>query len=48
MQVIEGFAEPQPDWHFTPGTGAVKIYRDLREKYASAEREALASPSSTT
>jgi len=47
-QVIEGFAEPQPDWRFTPEPEAVRIYRDLREKYASAETEALASPSSTT
>jgi len=46
--VIEGFADPQPDWHFRPDPAAVKIYVELREKYASAETDALASPSSTT
>lgn len=47
-EVIEGFTDPQPDWHFTPDPEAARIYRELREKYASAETEALASPSSST
>jgi xylulokinase len=46
--VIEGFTDPQPDWHFVPDPAAVRVYRELREKYASAEAEALASPRSTT
>ena len=47
-EAIEGFADPQPDWHFRPEPAAVKVYEELREKYASAETDALASPSSTT
>ena len=47
-EVIDGFVEPQPDWHFRPEPEAVKVYVELREKYASAETDALASPSSTT
>ncbi len=47
-EVIEGFVEPQPDWHFRPEPDAVRIYEDLREKYASAETDALESPSATT
>jgi len=46
--VIAGFADPQPDWHFRPDPDAVKVYVELREKYASAETDALSSPSSTT
>ena len=46
--VIETFTDPQPDWHFTPDPAAVQVYRVLREKYALAEAEALAAPSSTT
>lgn len=37
--VVTGFTEFDPAWHFHPNPGASAIYAELRQRYASAERE---------
>jgi len=39
--VVRGFTEPDPAWRFQPRAEAVKVYAELRERYAEAERAAL-------
>jgi xylulokinase len=37
-EVVAGFTEFDPDWHFRPDPKAVAVYASLRQRYAEAER----------
>ena len=39
--VVTGFTEPEPEWRFRPRADAVRVYADLRRRYAEAEENAL-------
>jgi len=41
--VVQGFTDPDPSWRMEPRPEAVKVYADLRRRYAEAERRALES-----
>jgi xylulokinase len=45
--VVSGFTEPEPEWRLHPRADAVRVYAELRERYADAERAHAAAGSST-
>lgn len=40
--VVKGFTEPDPEWRFQPDPAAVRVYAELRKRYALAEARELA------
>jgi len=39
--VVDGFTDPDPAWRIAPRPETVRVYADLRRRYAEAERNAI-------